>query len=59
MKLRNLFFNRVKVIARFGDAILIKTRDGKWELHGGSKSDHTDVKEWISLFRHEVVVSMR
>jgi hypothetical protein len=58
MKLRHLF-SPVKVIAQFGNAQLIKTQDGKWELRGGSTSDHTAAKEWISLFLHEAVVSMR
>jgi len=29
VKLKQLFFNRAKVIARFGNAKLIMTRDGK------------------------------
>jgi hypothetical protein len=58
MKLRN-FFNRVKVIREFGNAQLIKTPDGKWELRGGSKSDHVEAKEWILMFLHEAVVSGR
>jgi hypothetical protein len=56
MRLRNLFFNRVKIIREFGKAQLIKTPDGKWELRGGTTSDHTAAKEWISLFLHEAVV---
>jgi hypothetical protein len=59
MKLRNLFFNQVNVIAQFGNAQLIKTPDGKWELRGGSTSDHIEAKEWISMFLHEAVVEMR
>lgn len=52
-------FNRPtigKLIVRFGQARLIRHRDGTYNLCGGSVSDHTDVKQWISLFEHDIVV---
>ena len=61
MRLRHLFPERHEgeVIACFGDARLIKTLAGNWELKGGSQDDHREAKEWISLFIHEVVVAYR
>jgi len=47
-----------EVISRFGQATLIKTRDFKYELRGGSSEDQTAAKEWISMFMHEVVVTI-
>jgi hypothetical protein len=56
MKLRHLF-SPEKVIAQFGNKQLIKTPDGKSTLRGGSKSDHTAAKDFISLFLHEAVIA--
>jgi len=60
MRLRHLFpeGREGEVIACFGDARLIKTLEGHWELRGGSQDDHREAKEWISLFMHEVVVNI-
>jgi len=44
------------VVARFGRARLLSCADGRVELHGGSNSDHTEAKEWVSLFMHDVVL---
>jgi hypothetical protein len=52
-----LFFkDEGEVIASWGEAKLVKYLDGKLELKGGSKEDHADAREWISLFWHEAVV---
>ena len=60
MKLKHLvelwWANDGEVVARFGNAALIKHRDGKWQLKGGSHDDHLSAREWISLFLHEAVV---
>ena len=48
-----------EVIAYFGTARLVKSVDGKYELVGGSASDRTEAKEWISLFFHEAVPHAR
>ncbi len=47
-----------KVIARFGNAALIRQRDGRWQLKGGSHEDRLSACEWISLFMHEAVVRL-
>lgn len=52
----NVFGNEGEVIARFGEAALIRQPDGKWQLKGGSHDDRSTAKEWISLFVHEVVL---
>jgi hypothetical protein len=44
-------------IASFGEATLIKKREGSYVLQGGSRADLLEAHEWISLFLHEVVVS--
>jgi hypothetical protein len=43
------------LIARFGRASLVSAADGRVELQGGSASDLTEAKEWISLFMHDAV----
>ena len=43
------------IIASFGQAELVQKAGGRWELRGGSTSDLTAAKEWISLFHHEAV----
>ncbi len=47
-----------EVIARFGQAVLIRQRDGGWKLKGGSHDDRLSACEWISLFLHEAVVHL-
>ena len=59
MNLSNLwaeFRNEGKVIATFGQARLVKTPEGQYELRGGSKEDRLTAYEWISFFMHQVVV---
>jgi len=43
------------LIACFGRATLVSCPDGRVELRGGSDSDRTEAKEWISLFMHHAV----
>ena len=43
------------LIASFGRAKLVARADGRVELRGGSDSDRTEAKEWISLFMHDAV----
>jgi hypothetical protein len=47
-----------EVIARFGQAALIKQSDGTWQLKGGSEEDRLSAREWISLFMHEAVLQL-
>ena len=44
------------LVARFGQAKLVSRADGHVELRGGTSSDHTEAKEWISLFMHNAVL---
>ena len=53
----NVFGNEGEVVARFGEAAVIRQPEGKWQLKGGSHDDRSTAKEWISLFIHEVVLS--
>ena len=48
-----LLWKEGKIVASFGAAKLIRHRDGRWELHGGSPGDHAAAREWCSLFQHE------
>ena len=48
-----------EVIARFGQAALIKQPNGTWQLKGGSEEDRLSVREWTSLFLHEAVLQGR
>jgi hypothetical protein len=45
-----------EVIARFGNADLIRQQDGTWQLKGGTEEDRLSAREWISLFMHEAVL---
>ena len=61
-KTRNKFpdFQDVgEVIATWGEAKLVKHRDGKLELRGGSKEEVGEAREWLSLFWHEAVVTFQ
>ena len=53
------FKDESEVIARFGDAQLIRFLDGRMELRGGSSDDRTAAREWMSMFWQEAVVSER
>jgi len=46
-----------ELIAKFGDARLVKYLDGKIKLLGGTPDERTAAKEWISLFLHEAVIT--
>jgi len=49
----------IEVIACWGEAKLIRTLDGKYELAGGSKDDMTQAREWISMFMPDAVIRER
>ena len=40
-------------VARFGQAVLVRTKEGRFALRGGSKSDHIEARDWASMFFHE------
>lgn len=57
MTFRNVFPSsrpEPEVIAIFGQAKLVRTLEGIYELRGGSADDRAEAKEWISIFMHEV-----
>lgn len=45
-----------RIITRFGRAQLVLFRNGSVRLCGGGRHEHTEAKEWVSLFMHEAVV---
>lgn len=51
--LPRLVWDGGKIVASFGAARLIRHRDGRWEVRGGSPKDHAAAREWCSLFQHE------
>jgi len=53
----NYIIKTKSIINRFGNAWLIRGADGKNALVGGTASDFTEAKEWVSLFAHDVVFS--
>jgi hypothetical protein len=58
MKARHIctkIINPWKIINRFGNGLLVQRTDAKYELVGGSDSDYSAAKEWVSLFAHEIV----
>jgi hypothetical protein len=59
MKFFPEFKDEGEVVARFGEAKLIRFLDGKTELRGGSKEDRIAAREWMSMFWHETVVHER
>ena len=44
-----------EAVANFGQACLHRHHDGRYELLGGSASDHQAALEWASLFQHDAV----
>ena len=42
-----------EIVASFGAAELVRHRDGRWELRGGSPADYAAAREWSSHFQHE------
>ena len=44
------------IVAHFGLAALVKTQEGRFTLHAGSKSDHIEARDWASMFLHEAVM---
>jgi hypothetical protein len=42
-----------ELVAAFGQAELVRTLAGRYELRGGTAEDRQKAGEWISLFLHE------
>ena len=62
MKLKHLVNDPVeadaRMVIRFGEAALIRQRNGNYRLTGGTRNEETEAKEWISLFLHEAVLQV-
>jgi hypothetical protein len=44
------------LVANFGQAQLVQTPSGRYELRGGNLNDYQEAKEWCSLFMPDVVI---
>ena len=44
------------VITTFGPAVLIRCPDGQVQLQGGGRREQIEAREWMSLFRPELVL---
>jgi hypothetical protein len=57
MKLNHVISPRLngRVIRQFGEATLLRHRNGQHQLVGGTRADRTAAVEWVSLFAHEIV----
>ena len=51
-----IFLNTRRVVALFGKAKLVRERDGRFRLEGGSYHDEATAIEWASMFIPEVVL---
>jgi len=47
-----------EVIARFGEAILVRVR-GRIVLRGGSMADRMEALEWMAMFMPDAVASLK
>lgn len=56
MKLTHLLPRRftTQVIRRFGGARLVRHRNGRHELVGGTTADRAAAREWVAFFAHEI-----
>lgn len=48
-----------ELVVVFGSARLFRLAGRRWELRGGTPAERAEVREWISLFLPEAVVSTR
>ncbi len=46
---------RLEVLAGFGEARLVRTLDGKYEMRGGSEGGRKAAAEWIWLFCPDLI----
>ena len=51
-----IFLNTRRVVALFGKAKLVRERDGRFRLEGGSYHDEATAIEWASMFLPEAVL---
>ncbi len=57
--LKALWQQHDELIASFGQAQLVRTLDGAYELKGGTSEERKQAIEWISLFLHEACPKTR
>ena len=58
-RMKNIFRPEARnetLVARFGEARLVCTLQGRIELRDGSRSDRIEAREWVSMFLHDVAV---
>jgi hypothetical protein len=48
-----------ELIASFGQAKIVRRKDGWYELLGGRVEDRFEAREWASFFLHEAVLGDR
>lgn len=46
-------------IRHFGRAVLLRSKEGCWQLSGGKHRERIEAREWVSLFCHEALVDTR
>ncbi|MDC0316806.1 hypothetical protein OAM03_03620 [Verrucomicrobia bacterium] len=51
-----IFLNTRRVVALFGKAKLVRERNGRFRLEGGSYHDEATAIEWASMFLPEAVL---
>jgi hypothetical protein len=54
-RLPESLWKRDEVIATFGQVQLIRTRDGKCQLKGGTKADRPKARKWVAMFVPEAL----
>jgi hypothetical protein len=45
-----------QVLGRFGEAELLCSVNGEYELRGGSADDRQSAREWTAMFLHEAIL---
>ena len=50
---------RVELIARFGEARLVKLLDGKLEIRGGTEQEKTQAHDWMKQFLTQGPLTVR
>lgn len=48
-----------RTVARFGNACLVVDNTGRYELRGGNKEEQAQALEWIAMFMHEAVPTIK
>ena len=54
-KLFSLWSAGTEAVASFGTATLHQSRDGRYELRGGTAADQQEALDWASICQHDAV----